>query len=75
VREREGGRRGEERERRGGGAFDRVPTLFVFPPPSFFLPSDGMAKADWLALVAVHSDAWLRSVAAYCGAKLDATDR
>ena len=52
-----------------------MPTIFVFPPPSFFLPSDGMAKADWLALVAVHSDAWLRSVAAYCGAKLDATDR
>ena len=53
------------------------PFLFSLPlpPPSFFLPSDGMAKADWLALVAVHSDAWLRSVAAYCGAKLDATDR
>ena len=50
------------------------PFLFSLPP-SFFLPSDGMAKADWLALVAVHSDAWLRSVAAYCGAKLDATDR
>jgi hypothetical protein len=30
-----------------------------------------MAKADWLAQVAVHSDAWLRSVAAYCGAKLE----
>jgi hypothetical protein len=34
-----------------------------------------MAKGDWLALVAIHSDAWLRSVAVYCGAKLDATDR
>lgn len=36
---------------------------------------DGMAKKDWLALVAVHSDAWLLSVAFYYGAKLDAQQR
>ena len=36
---------------------------------------DGMVRKDWLALVAVHSDAWLISVAFYYGAKLDATAR
>ena len=30
-----------------------------------------MARKDWLALVAVHSDAWLIAVAFYYGAKLD----
>lgn len=34
-----------------------------------------MLKPDWLALVAVHSDAWLMSVAFYYGAKLDANAR
>ena len=36
---------------------------------------DGMVRKDWLALVAVHSDAWLLSVAFYYGAKLDANAR
>ena len=36
---------------------------------------DGMVRKDWLALVAVHSDAWLMSVAFYYGAKLDANAR
>ena len=36
---------------------------------------DGMVRKDWLALVAVHSDAWLMSVAFYYGAKLDASGR
>lgn len=36
---------------------------------------DGMAKKDWLALVAVHSDAWLLSVAFYYGAKLNGEQR
>ena len=30
-----------------------------------------MARKDWLALVAVHSDAWLIAVAFYYGAKLE----
>ena len=34
-----------------------------------------MSRRDWLALVAVHSDAWLISVAFYYGAKLDANAR
>ena len=36
---------------------------------------DGMQRRDWLALVAVHSDAWLIAVAFYFAAKLDAVQR
>jgi hypothetical protein len=36
---------------------------------------DGMARKEWLALVAVHSDAWLMSVAFYYGAKLNGDQR
>jgi len=32
-------------------------------------------RKDWLALVAVHSDAWLMAVAFYYGAKFDAKER
>ena len=32
-------------------------------------------RKDWLALVAVHSDAWLMAVAFYYGAKFDASKR
>jgi hypothetical protein len=32
---------------------------------------DGMQRKDWLALVAVHSDSWLLSVAFFYGVKLD----
>ncbi|KAG1661533.1 hypothetical protein FOA52_000043 [Chlamydomonas sp. UWO 241] len=36
---------------------------------------DGMSKRDWLALVAVHSDAWLMAVAYFYAVKLDAAGR
>ncbi|KAB2604196.1 PHD finger protein ALFIN-LIKE 4-like [Pyrus ussuriensis x Pyrus communis] len=38
---------------------------------------DGMQERDWLSLVAVHSDAWLLSVALYFGARFgfDKTER
>ena len=36
---------------------------------------DGMRRSDWVSLVAVHSDAWLRSVAWYFGARLDREGR
>lgn len=36
---------------------------------------DGMERKDWLALVAVHSDAWLIAVAFYYAAKLDGATR
>ena len=32
-------------------------------------------RKDWLALVAVHSDAWLMAVAFYYGAKFDGKER
>ena len=34
---------------------------------------DGMPEKDWLALVVVHGDAWLLSVAFYLGSDLDLT--
>ena len=36
---------------------------------------DGMKRSDWLALVAVHSDAWLWSVAYFFATKLDKEQR
>lgn len=36
---------------------------------------DGMARRDWLALVAVHSDAWLMAVAFFYAVKLDSAGR
>ena len=36
---------------------------------------NGMARADWLALVAVHSDTWLLAVAFYNGARLNKEGR
>uniref|UniRef100_A0A0E0PHY8 PHD finger protein ALFIN-LIKE n=1 Tax=Oryza rufipogon TaxID=4529 RepID=A0A0E0PHY8_ORYRU len=36
---------------------------------------DGMTRRDWLALVAVHSDSWLVSVAFYYAARLNRNDR
>jgi hypothetical protein len=36
---------------------------------------DGMARKDWLALVAVHSDAWLMAVSFFYAVKLDAMGR
>lgn len=32
-------------------------------------------RKDWIALVAVHSDAWLLAVAFFFGAKFDKNDR
>jgi hypothetical protein len=34
-----------------------------------------MARKDWLALVAVHSDAWLMAVALFYAVKLDREGR
>ena len=53
--------------------------VYLFVPNGFDaginFARDGMVRKDWLALVAVHSDAWLMSVAFYYGAKLDANAR
>lgn len=54
---------------------EEVPAELPEPCLGINFARDGMAKKDWLALVAVHSDAWLLSVAFYYGAKLDASQR
>lgn len=36
---------------------------------------DGMARKDWIGLVAVHSDAWLLALAFYKGARLNRDER
>jgi len=56
------------------GAWSLAPPPPTVPPP---LPEpcaginwarDGMGREDWAALLAAHSDAWLRGVAAFQGA-------
>ena len=54
---------------------EEVPAELPEPCLGINFARDGMAKKDWLSLVAVHSDAWLLSVAFYYGAKLDSTGR
>ncbi|PWA60123.1 hypothetical protein CTI12_AA385570 [Artemisia annua] len=59
-------------------------TLRIFLPPELLehafginFARDGMPEKDWLALVVVHGDAWLLSVAFYFGARFgfDKADR
>jgi len=54
---------------------DEVPPELPEPALGINFARDGMQKKDWLALVAVHSDAWLMAVAFYYGAKFDKTER
>lgn len=54
---------------------EEVPPELPEPCLGINFARDGMVRKDWLALVAVHSDAWLLSVAFYFGAKLDAAAR
>lgn len=54
---------------------EEVPPELPEPCLGINFARDGMARKDWLALVAVHSDAWLLSVAMYYGAKLDGQGR
>lgn len=54
---------------------EEVPPELPEPVLGINFARDGMDKKDWLALVAVHSDAWLMSVAFYFAAKLDASGR
>lgn len=54
---------------------EEVPAELPEPCLGINFARDGMAKKEWLALVAVHSDAWLMSVAFYYGAKLNADQR
>nr|BAV58316.1 PHD finger protein ALFIN-LIKE 2 [Ulva partita] len=54
---------------------EEVPAELPEPCLGINFARDGMARKEWLALVAVHSDAWLMSVAFYYGAKLNADQR
>lgn len=58
--------------------------VFVWVPQSAPLPltppsptpcCSGMERKDWLALCAVHSDAWLMSLAFFYSARFDADGR
>ncbi|KAH9608824.1 hypothetical protein KSS87_014296 [Heliosperma pusillum] len=48
---------------------EEVPPEIPEPALGINFARDGMQDTDWLALVAVHSDAWLLSVAFYFGAR------
>ncbi|XP_021720493.1 PHD finger protein ALFIN-LIKE 4-like [Chenopodium quinoa] len=48
---------------------EEVPPELPEPALGINFARDGMQEKDWLALVAVHSDAWLLSVAFYFGAR------
>ncbi|KAJ3678112.1 hypothetical protein LUZ60_001915 [Juncus effusus] len=48
---------------------EEVPPEMPEPALGINFARDGMDEKDWLALVAVHSDAWLLAVAFYFGAR------
>lgn len=56
---------------------EEVPPELPEPALGINFARDGMQDKDWLSLVAVHSDAWLLSVAFYFGARFgfDKTER
>ncbi|XP_042048164.1 PHD finger protein ALFIN-LIKE 4-like isoform X1 [Salvia splendens] len=56
---------------------EEVPPELPEPALGINFAKDGMQEKDWLSLVAVHSDAWLLSVAFYFGARFgfDKADR
>ncbi|OIV98371.1 hypothetical protein TanjilG_16698 [Lupinus angustifolius] len=56
---------------------EEVPPELPEPALGINFARDGMQEKDWLSLVAVHSDAWLLSVAFYFGARFgfDNADR
>lgn len=54
---------------------EEVPPELPEPCLGINFARDGMNKRDWVALVAVHSDAWLVSVAFFYGVRLDTHNR
>ena len=54
---------------------EEVPTELPEPALGINFARDGLKRTDWLALVAVHSDSWLVSVAFYYAARLTRSDR
>jgi hypothetical protein len=53
----------------------RLPLACSPPLPARVCHRDGMKRNDWLALVAIHSDSWLMSVAVYNAARIDQEGR
>ena len=49
---------------------EEVPPELPEPVLGINFARDGMQRKDWIALIAVHSDAWLIAVAYYYGAKV-----
>jgi hypothetical protein len=58
-----------------GPPAEEVPPELPEPALGVNFARDGMARRDWAALVAVHSDAWLSGVATFYAVKLDAAGR
>ncbi|RCV13928.1 hypothetical protein SEVIR_2G396000v4 [Setaria viridis] len=56
---------------------EEVPPELPEPALGINFARDGMLEKDWLSMIAVHSDAWLLSVAFYFGARFgfDKNDR
>jgi len=54
---------------------EEVPPEMPEPALGINFARDGMKRRDWLSLVAVHSDAWVVSVAFFFAAKLNANER
>ncbi|MCO5566382.1 hypothetical protein L7F22_020059 [Adiantum nelumboides] len=54
---------------------EEIPPELPEPALGINFARDGMQRQDWLSLVAVHSDAWILSVAYYFGARLDKIER
>jgi len=54
---------------------EEVPPEIPEPALGINFARDGMQRQDWLALVAVHSDAWLLSLAFFKGARFNREQR
>lgn len=54
---------------------EEVPPEAPEPALGINFARDGMARKDWIGLVAVHSDAWLLALAFYKGARLNRDER
>lgn len=56
---------------------EEVPPELPEPALGINFARDGMLEKNWLSMVAMHSDAWLLSVAFYCVARFgfDKNDR
>ncbi|KAH7295426.1 hypothetical protein KP509_27G046800 [Ceratopteris richardii] len=54
---------------------EEVPAELPEPALGINFPRDGLGRREWLSLVAVHSDAWLLSIASFHAARYETHDR